>query len=782
MKNLSSFMKFFGAVATASLCTLSAAQTPPGSSAYFTDKAFTFNEDKTSEAFKLINVVACYIRMMAPEKAVNLVGDQQYVAMVNPDICDSEEGGASIDASGNASNNVVFEDSVVEVNVLPDGTLRAKIWLNSIFDDANVGATRIYIDARIVGGPAKKPPFGEWEVNWCTLIPGEDTGNSEPDCYERGHARVDASGGRAFFQYQEDEGIETVTKTMSVLGEIANDQASGGGKFSTMAQSSLQNSPRNTNFEGTYAFSSSRLYGNFVEDGSSAETCRIPSSEAPGAYTSAWETWLYNPSTGARVTRDSGFSIRDQNGVWGWAGYWGVHINDRNNELQSGEQLKRYDSNGRLIGTYEVSAAKGKLKKVTTSNRTLSEVEGIPFKWGTNRKNLTGIDAHDNQWVNANTMWNGTQFVVTGYDRCTNNGCSFESLQPEKTFSILDIAGEGAGQLNQSSMWGWREGTGESFEILLAEWSQTNNTWSRTVYSTASTVNVYSRSETTVVPGDTTAGVPDTLHCVGSCVDFVGGSLVKTDDLNVVTPRQFSWNSTTGMLNLGSSPIDFSGPGDSFHSGALVATADLPKIACQVGGQNGYCQSQVNRSGITYYQWESGPNQWNQFSGIKDVSTGAAVTFQAPLIVMHTVVDQRASASYRGKQVSLQYPGNGQLWVPSFCFDPVTLQRLNNCNGNNIKWAQEFMIPSDVTTGFVTDDANNRYLVRHLRKGLYFPNANNLNECDPLKAVAIGYSSQNLPSISDWKNPANPSSTNYIGSYQSPVGMNVLVINGELQD
>jgi hypothetical protein len=82
----------------------------------------------------------------------------------------------------------------------------------------------------------------------------------------------------------------------------------------------------------------------------------------------------------------------------------------------------------------------------------------------------------------------------------------------------------------------------------------------------------------------------------------------------------------------------------------------------------------------------------------------------------------------------------------------------------------------------VTDADGNRYLVKHLKKGIFFPNSAQMSDCNSLIPIAAQYSTVALPTRADWKNPANPSSSTYIGAYKSPDGRRVLIINGELQN
>jgi len=62
------------------------------------------------------------------------------------------------------------------------------------------------------------------------------------------------------------------------------------------------------------------------------------------------------------------------------------------------------------------------------------------------------------------------------------------------------------------------------------------------------------------------------------------------------------------------------------RSGKLFA--NLGDAECTTGSGT-YCEWKVNDVDV-YYQWETGPNSYNQFAAVKDAN-GAFVTFEAPL-------------------------------------------------------------------------------------------------------------------------------------------------------
>jgi hypothetical protein len=57
---------------------------------------------------------------------------------------------------------------------------------------------------------------------------------------------------------------------------------------------------------------------------------------------------------------------------------------------------------------------------------------------------------------------------------------------------------------------------------------------------------------------------------------------------------------------------------------------NLSDAECDVGSAT-YCEWRVNNLDV-YYQWETGPNQYNQFAAVKD-SGGAFVNLDPPLQV-----------------------------------------------------------------------------------------------------------------------------------------------------
>ena len=706
----------------------------------------------------MINIVSCYIRGMAPEIAYNKIGTATYVALVDENKCEMEE--KSSDGNSATAITTKYATGVVEAAVNSNGVLTAKVWMAG--NDAGT-VSKTAVNVSVAGGPAKYPPYGQWEVNWC------DLDNAGTSCTTKGHARVDATGMRAYVNEQRSGS----SHEMAVLGDISADEKSGGGKFTS------KNSNGNVvqdDVAGHYSFEPGLMYSKLVDNNSQSEQCVVPDSSQPGTMVSTWETWLYDMQTGKRKDVDSGFQIKDDHGNWGWAGYWGVNFG--NQVPSNGSTVNRVDHNGNTVGTYSVQTAVGKMHKTEVTSATLSSLTNLPLKgWGP-KSLATGVANDRSQWVNLGYKWDGSNFVISSYQVCTNE-CTETAVTPV-TITLADLS-DPAG-MGQDNMWAWLDGTNTGYNITIAKWVNTNNSWSRVRYTNASDVVVKSRTNTVVKPDDT--AIPTTLFCIGQCVDS-NLSIINESNVTQADVRQYAWNGSTGSLMTGSTTIDFTSRNNTFNSGVLVSQADLAKLACKkwVGNQNvdAYCEWNADNELSTFYRWETGPNSWNRYVGIKD-STNQLVSFSPPMELTYQVPANDAYAgNYAGKSVNIQYPGGGNLWVPGYCFDPTSPTRARKQCDNSTKWANEFLIPYDTTTGVVTDrKTQTQYYVKNLKRGVYFPLASNGACSGGLRTTAQSYSSRTLPTLNDWKSPIDPSSSGYIGTWRNPSGA-PLIIDGVLQ-
>jgi hypothetical protein len=200
------------------------------------------------------------------------------------------------------------------------------------------------------------------------------------------------------------------------------------------------------------------------------------------------------------------------------------------------------------------------------------------------------------------------------------------------------------------------------------------------------------------------------------------------------------------------------------RSGPLVD--DLTSVQCP-GDTSHYCSSVANNL-THYYVWETGPNSFNQFAGIKD-SSNTFVTFDPPMQVTYNVPsDSTIYGQYAGKAIVLQYGGFGNLWgIPGTCVSNLTNQPVSCDAGNNVRFVAQFSIPDDLTNGTVTytppgsNTGSTTYLVRWLDREIRFANKP-LSSCSGLSLPSN--SDITLPTAADVKNPTDPTSDAYIGA------------------
>jgi hypothetical protein len=165
----------------------------------------------------------------------------------------------------------------------------------------------------------------------------------------------------------------------------------------------------------------------------------------------------------------------------------------------------------------------------------------------------------------------------------------------------------------------------------------------------------------------------------------------------------------------------------------------------------------------TYYQWQTGGNNWNQLSVLKD--SNGPVAFDPPLNVDFVVPTGVKFGSFAGAAFTLQYGGFGNLWgIPSTCIDVSTNAAclLNGLTPNNMqRWTPQFSIPngSTVTISGQTVTAATTYLVKALNKEVRLGTVS----CTGVTLTLPAAGSVILPTSSSWSDPSLSTSTTYVG-------------------
>jgi hypothetical protein len=729
---------------------------PPSSSPYATDPQNSHVEDATSRGVGMVNMITCIMGAMRPDATVN---DGAYNALVDMNECDPQSRGSADSAAGASTFVTATVDSTRTSNTEP---MRARIWL----DDPEADGAAIFVNLSATSAPTAANPYGVFRVDYCGRMPGDAA------CVFNGFLDG-AAGGVTFYEREQRDGGGTGSKALRLT---ASSTTSGSG--------TLRIDDPNESQDFSFAYNAD-YYRRSDDDG---EQCFARDARDPDTGMSVWRYGLYDNATGARIERNSGFPIEYTYAgtkYQGYLGYYGLSLPPAAQAtLVNGDIVDKVDySNNGSSPTrtpYSVLKAGGKLMKYTRHTRTLREIDQIKLTtWIGTEANGFFAGAEPN--AQYELYWDdaaGT-FKVTGQMSCGNNGCTTQALPAVQSVDAFFWAPRGGIQ-------GWSQQLGgEVFVNLQGVGTPLDS----------SQVQVAYRSQDLVYPSQ----LPPVLHCLRDCPTaasiaayFAPGSLAASpfaaNTSNNFQPTTFggmvSYTSnaaTALLLDSAAAPVvldvdrEMLDSNPQFRHGLRTGRlfADPADAECDIGSGT-YCEWRVNSLEV-YYQWETGPNPYNQFAAVKDAG-GQFVNFDAPLQVTFAVPQGAVYGQHAGQSIVLQYGGFGDLWgLPGICVSPTTNEEVA-CEGGDVRYVPSFVIPDDLTQGVVTANGTT-YLVKWLEREIRFARKNP-SVCDA--AGLIVPASATLPAAADLANPSDPASPVYIG-VRPAVTAAPRVIRGEVK-
>lgn len=648
-----------------------------------------------------------------------------------------------------------------------------------------------YISAKIQAGADTNPPYGQWTVDWCTERLTSESSSliaSDP-CARKGHVTISSDQSYSLFYREELSGSQPIFERFT-KGFINANGTTGGGKYSEKF-----NDLESTIRQGTFAFADGAL----LDDLNGVKSCKDPRSNG-NLKRAVWEAWLYDPSTEQKVSYNGGFPVKQVGGSQlGWAGFEGVRLNGSSVPTITG-QFTRQDSFG---GVYTAFGSYGKLIKNTNSltPNGIQDLDKLILRVRLKKDafssftSLVSTSAGSNYEQFALFYWDHTEgkFNFIARDKFVSGpmvGKEYVDITPVKMTPTEFLS---YSQTNdrpwERRMWAFQVGSNNNYVLQLADndvfETRVDGGISRNypIPKPIADIKVFKQVQTNVVPGSSDAPTSP-LVCIGKCPrpNDPGAPLkLETDyDIPVTDPRVttdlFTYNNSTGNLTLDGDPVRFEAEHlfrsgidttrEDLWLGTFVTTDQLNDLKCQsgfcvydtVGYENRNSNNTFGEMGLgTYYNWNTGPNRWQRFSGVKD-SNGNVVAINEPLMLTYNAPDESEFGRYRNKKVSIRFPGNGQLWLPGRCENITNpaLTTSTGCNETNEVHLHDFVIPTENgPRGKVTDAAANEYLVKWVRQGVYFPTHSNPNACDATSVQNnfIQATGQTLPTASSWNNP-----------------------------
>ncbi|MEP7244482.1 MAG: hypothetical protein ABI885_12505 [Gammaproteobacteria bacterium] len=745
-------------LAVAAIVSSTALAAPPVTSPYATDPQSSHVEDATSSGIGEVNMIACIMAAMRPDALVNK-GD--YIALVDKNKCDaakrssSSNAGASGDGAQAASYITAIVNSSRASNTQPMVT---KAWLG--IEEEGKKQT-IFVHIAATQAPTASNAYGVFRLDYCGTYEGI-TG-----CPSRGYLEGTTTG-LNFYQL-DDDGQHSETTAMKLVSAAG---ANGSGR--------LQHDGDNDSSAFAFAYDATL----FRRSDDNGDQCFSRDAADPDTGLSVWRYGLYDALTGARVTLSSGFPIEFTAAGTkynGYLGYYGLQLPfEAQQALTNGSTVDKVDytnGNTAVRTSYTVLKSAGKLTKYTRKTRTLQAMDQIKFQ------TFIGNDANNffagaTPNVQYELYWDepSKTFLATGRMECNNNGCQLSELDTPKTIALSYWASLGGVQ-------GYSQSLGGEIFISLQGVSDP---------VVSADVQVVYRTQDLVYPAD----LPAHLFCVQNCPTAASlaeyfapesqaaSPFVVTSTNNFQpTPENavvtYSGNVASAMLrDATDSDVTFEGAeayqehqmfSMGVNSGRLFT--QLSDAECGTGL---YCDWKVNGAEV-YYQWQTGPNSWNQFAAVKN-SSGAFLTFDAPMQVSYNVPVGTKYGQYSGKSIVLQYSGFGELFgLPGNCVSSVTNLTVN-CNEPGARYVPSFVIPNDATNGTVSDGTNT-YLVKWLDREIRFAQKS-LGTCTTAGLTVPA--NVTLPTAGDLKNPTDSSSDVFIGA-QPVVTTAPRVIHGDVK-
>jgi hypothetical protein len=742
-----------------------ASAAPPAASAYFTDAQTSHVQDATSESIGQVNMITCIFHAMRPDALVN---QGAYVALIDKSKCDAAKSSSAGDSSG-ASQAPEYMTAVVNSTRTSNTTpMLASAWISIDQDGTPV---TVFAHLSATAAPSATDPYGAFRLDYCGKL-----ASGGGSCLMNGFMQA----GNGTLSYYETDGGGGGGSEVTALALSSIGTTSGSGSV---------NVTRSSNNSSTSVFDFAYNSSYFLRSDGSNGMCFSRDASDPNTGISVWRYGLYDSVSGDRITRDSGFPIQYTSGgntYQGYVGYYGLSSQPGADAPADGSTVAKIDyQNGKAsTASYTVVNKGGRLTRFTRQDTTLKLIDQIHFNAFIG--NVAGSSLPDSN-TQYELYWDDSagHFMAVNEMHCDQNGCQTMPLGSPVSVDPTFWSNANMG------IQGWSQSLGGDLFVDLAN-SGTP------VDATAVAYHV----QDLVYPDD--GSLPVALHCVSNCptAATLQSYLAQGSGTSpYISATYNSWQPTTtpvtytlnGNVLVNSSAAvvdtvaaDYQGSQmyqNGVMSGRLVENLADAQCGTDLSGNPQYCDWKMSSANV-YYQWQTGPNSWSQFTAVKDGS-GSFVHFDAPLNVSFKVPDNSAGNSpygtYANTNLILQYGGFGDLWgIPGNCVSSITNLAVD-CNDSTgvARYVPAFAIPYDPNANpqqGVVSTSSKTYLVKWLDREIRFAQ----EPASTCTNAGLSTSHATLPDPSGLQNPSDPSSAVYNGVEPTPTNTAPRVIQGEV--
>lgn len=590
------------------------------------------------EALDTVNSILCFVEQL---KAGEMVNKGLYTALVNEAKCDT--GGGDSRDKGPKQQFVIVES----VRASDTAAQKAKVWIPGMpMGDGMKGLVKAY--ASISAEPTETDPLQDFTLRFDMYMQDEDgnVGSKMGSGYIKATPSTELQDGKIGIEFFESsqfgtESYESAAKIIknpdgsdgvAITKSPSWDQEGGGDKYYGLSWNETTQADRVKIKDGDFANNNSDLNG--------AEMCLAKDQ----LKTAVWQYGVYEKDSGDEVTLNSGFPISYGDNKHGYIGYWGVWTEDET--VPSSDVYKiDYTTEPPTKTEISIDSAPGKLWKNTLKELAIADIAGVEFEYGA----WDETDGWQNYLIAYDT--DSSQFQKLATVEWGENGMEVTELETPEPLTINNgerlflWSNQLGGQVTIS------KDSGGQFDVVIAERSL-------------------------VTPNsDELDGGSLSLTCFDRCpkaniskADISSDSIYQNTDFD--TGYSYSLNKDTMTLTTDNENVAFASDvteddlqGSNYQWG--VQSGIL--VAGDASGISSFDDLYGNASLTTWYEWETGLQNWNRYTMVSD-SEGNVITFDEPmkfeLDFDANMARNTASQSQKfdGQKFFLEYGGNGDLW------------------------------------------------------------------------------------------------------------------------
>ena len=572
----------------------------------------------------------------------NYVNQDPYKALVQK-VGDSEQS-ASGSSTTATTTEQLMEITVEVTRASNTAPMIVKVW---VLEEDGPGGAAMLIRGyfSVTEGVSADYPYGQMDAHFVGVKLDETGAETDTEVMHMA-IKVDADDdGKVVVQCVDEgqEGDETTTEQFSWNNSfrlVSNADLSEG-----QAYVNSYEAYRHPGGEGDDSYTGCIAYNNDYFKEQDADTDDVTVYDKNSMHHKVYRYKLFEADSGDKVAMSGGFPITLETGEYGYIGYWGLWVND-GVTVENGDVVTNMDGDA-----FTVFTVGGKLRKHTRTQVTLAELTDVEMSmWDSN----SGVD-----YIIA---WNGSAFVKTGYRNNETGQVEYGEYGPVD-FNEWDGAWceslnafMGLGRLYADGMPAVTDATVFSFHTEETIDPSTAQNWTFYYWG----------------PLD------------GDHETYWGSNPTAATELAFDAANLVLMNGATELVDTDS------------EYGTWISPLTTVEYTQETQWQA--------HDADTYYSWSTGPNQWDQYTSLKDAN-GAFVSFDQPLhfaYVHSTANDLNGNTAHDGMTFNLDYDGS-ELHIPW------------NFDSDLDEWQPMFSLKDGT---ILADGEGNAYVVKGIEVGV----------------------------------------------------------------